>query len=102
MAPKMGWGEMGEGGTYGRDIHTAGKQYVPNVRWRERGRHHWMDIPTKEEFCVSPYVRGGPDWVVRMTGVGGNCKWRAVMSYSTPSQMWGSWYFPRFLFNAGH
>ena len=38
----------------------------------------------------------GPDWVGGLTGVRVHCKWRAS---NTPSQMWGSWHLPRFLFN---
>ena len=61
-----------------------------------------MDILTPRKNSVPPYIGGGPEWVGSITGVRVHCKWRASMSCSIPSQMRGSWYFPRFLFNGGH
>ena len=37
------------------DIHTVGKEFVPNVRWgrRKRGRHPCMDILTPRKNFVT-------------------------------------------------
>ena len=50
--------------------------------------------------CAPIYVGGECQWGDG-TGLRGNCKWRSGMSCSTSSQMWDSWYWPRFLFKGG-
>ena len=64
-------GEIG-GGTPGRDMLTAGKEFEPNVRWGERrgGNPGWAYLPKGRIMCPL-YVRGGPDGN-GMTGVGGS------------------------------
>ena len=48
---------------------------------------------------MSPYRKDGPCDTLERVGKGGyHRRWRAGVSYSTPSQMLASWYFPRFLF----
>ena len=94
-------GEMGEGNP-GRDILTTGEEFVPTIRWGEGGggTPAWTYLLQRRILC--PLIWGvGPEWVGGMTGVRVHWKWRAGMSCKMPSQMWGSWYLPKFLFNEG-
>ena len=78
---------------------------VPNIRcgqedW-EWGRHTcWKYY--QEENCLWPPCIGGMTQVGFVEGL----QWgvivnRVGMSCSNTSQIWGSWYLPRFLFNVG-
>ena len=79
MVPKCRMGERW--GNPGMDILTAGKEFVPTVRWWETGEAP-LDGHTypKEEFCVPLWWGLGQEWVGGMTGVRLHCKWRFSMS----------------------
>ena len=56
----------------------------------------------QEDVHVPPRRSSGPSGtMVRMWNGWYHWRWRANISCSTPSQIWGSWYLPGFLFG-GH
>ena len=55
-----------------------------------------------DDVYMPPCCGGGPSGTVMgVLNRGYHCRWRASVSYSTPSQMCGSWYLPRFLLRGG-
>ena len=77
---------------------------MPNRHWCQKGgklANPGKDHTYQCEECVHPlYVQWG-----RLAHCGvvmkGYLKWRAAVSCRTSSQMWGSWYFTRFLLRDG-
>ena len=116
LAPKFLWGiwhqNMQKGGKVQggnnpwMDMLSAGEEIVlkmdvgcaGEVR-REGGTHVEHTFKTEEYVYLCPLLAGGVQGGSG-TGLGGwsYYMWRAGMYYSTSSQMWGSWYLPRFLF----
>ena len=61
----------------------------------------WKDHTYQCEECVcNPHMYHGEGWA-HYRLVEDYLRWRAGESYRTSSLVWGSWYFPRFLFRDG-
>ena len=82
--------------------NLLGKIWCQNIGYWGEGRHPWeVHTYPKEEFWAPFYLGGSTEWVCGVDGVLDHCKRRSNMSYSTPSQMWGSWYLLSFLGKVG-
>ena len=90
----------------GMDILTSGEICEKFGMGNENGRWGqeaplWNILTNRgKSMFVSPYV-GLAVWYVWKLDWGGYCKQQAGVSCSTFSQMWGSWYLPKFLLKGG-
>ena len=103
------WG-VTRGNTPGMDILTAGEEIVQKIGYRlwvlelgEGGTPVQHTYQLKNVYDCALPLCWGMEWVPVgcWKWIGGYCKQRASVSTSTSSQMWDSWYLPRFLFKGG-